>query len=255
MCGGTDFGRQPVNVIGGLSPRVRGNRRGNPALQSMRRSIPACAGEPDYDGIYHLTIMVYPRVCGGTGCPMPSISRMAGLSPRVRGNPGAGLYNADDVGSIPACAGEPPVRCGSQASSKVYPRVCGGTYDDYEDAVHGHGLSPRVRGNHTGAGFPAQCPRSIPACAGEPSTPLAVCRWCAVYPRVCGGTDAPGVLMDEMGGLSPRVRGNPATWTAYSDIATVYPRVCGGTGAGPDDMRGAYGLSPRVRGNRATSPA
>ena len=45
---------------------MRGNRIIVPWATPRGGSIPACAGEPDYDGIYHLTIMVYPRVCGGT---------------------------------------------------------------------------------------------------------------------------------------------------------------------------------------------
>ena len=78
---------------------------------------------------------VYPRVCGGT-CHRP------GLSPRVRGNRSV----VPDMGSIPACAGEPPTTpirrsipaCAGEPGSipacageprcrEVYPRVCGGT--------------------------------------------------------------------------------------------------------------------------------
>ena len=46
VCGGTT-GKRPAVVTGrGLSPRVRGNP-GDPAqMSAIRRSIPACAGEP-----------------------------------------------------------------------------------------------------------------------------------------------------------------------------------------------------------------
>ena len=71
--------------------------------------------------------MVYPRVCGGT----PSRSAMAairqGLSPRVRGNPRRSRQYLPDGGSIPACAGEPPVDDLFIRWRRVYPRVCGGT--------------------------------------------------------------------------------------------------------------------------------
>ena len=36
----------PVIEVGGLSPRVRGNRREAQMTVARKRSIPACAGEP-----------------------------------------------------------------------------------------------------------------------------------------------------------------------------------------------------------------
>ena len=51
----------------------------------------------------------------------------AGLSPRVRGNR-TWIGDCDaNVGSIPACAGEPPAGRSERPSKGVYPRVCGGT--------------------------------------------------------------------------------------------------------------------------------
>ena len=50
---------------------------------------------------------VYPRVCGGTGSARMSLPRLAGLSPRVRGNLSRLSEKAQRKGSIPACAGEP----------------------------------------------------------------------------------------------------------------------------------------------------
>ena len=46
VCGGTVVPKSVARLVGGLSPRVRGNR--SPRAQGMgsRRSIPACAGEP-----------------------------------------------------------------------------------------------------------------------------------------------------------------------------------------------------------------
>ena len=73
----------------GLSPRVRGNLIPDPDRRDGGGSIPACAGEHAWlDGSAH-TEWVYPRVCGGTGRPRPSLGVVTapGLSPRVRGNP------------------------------------------------------------------------------------------------------------------------------------------------------------------------
>ena len=35
-----------------------------------------------------------------------------------------------------------------EVEDRVYPRVCGGTYDIADDGTVTNGLSPRVRGNH-----------------------------------------------------------------------------------------------------------
>ena len=93
------------------------------------------------------------------------------------------------VGSIPACAGEPP------ASDRTL-----------------SGLSPRVRGNLGGEHrHRLHIAGSIPACAGEPDDGHSASK-CWVYPRVCGGT---------MVAL--------AVASAQMNDTEVYPRVCGGT--------------------------
>ena len=50
----------------GLSPRVRGNRLTYKNNQLMRRTIPACAGEPPVRRVACVVNRDYPRVCGGT---------------------------------------------------------------------------------------------------------------------------------------------------------------------------------------------
>ena len=174
------------------------------------------------------------------------------------------------VGSIPACAGEPPHCSGTCRFNRVYPRVCGGTH------------------------FPiyrlAQTTRSIPACAGEPWPRCRFWRPTGVYPRVCGGTVCLSICQVNdlrvyprvcggtryvterefmITGLSPRVRGNhklpaipgvndrsipacagePITFGATKEKEPVYPRVCGGTRPRSRPSSHASGLSPRVRGN------
>ena len=121
-----------------------------------------------------------PRVRGNRRSPMPmprageTCARRLpdrGLSPRVRGNP---LHRSSTVdgatGSIPARAGEPQRTAYSLAPKRrVYPRACGGTQLN-----------------------PGQC---VPVDA--------------VYPRACGGTRYRRVrAMADASGLSPRVRGN-----------------------------------------------
>ena len=129
------------------------------------------------------------------------------------------------------------------------PRVCGGTDDIIKINMPRVGLSPRVRGN-LGARGPARGPRrSIPACAGEPSTASRAAPLTAVYPRVCGGTRRGRYVRWCDDGLSPRVRGNHRCARRHKEVrgsipacagephrclrtdlpTWVYPRVCGGT--------------------------
>ena len=189
-------------------------------------------------------------MCGGTLTPAGYTPSVKGLSPRVRGNrilPGAG---GGGFGSIPACAGEPPSPARRSPTTKVYPRVCGGTSLASWVVSSGWGLSPRVRGN----------PR-------HPARPL---HRTGVYPRVCGGTTPAIVATPRAVGLSPRVRGNlpqlrqlaggkgsipacagePTTNSVMPPPPAVYPRVCGGTPSIPSQGAVQPGLSPRVRGNR-----
>ena len=217
--------------------------------QFDRGSIPACAGEPQlFDGRSDC-LMVYPRVCGGTDQDASDGRTPGGLSPRVRGNLPHFPRQLVPQGSIPACAGEPSLKATPAIQRRVYPRVCGGTSTSIRNASNALGLSPRVRGNRVGLPAVRVPPRSIPACAGEPSRPWPSSATTGVYPRVCGGTSVFVSRRRWTGGLSPRVRGNPPPGRDPAEQArsipacageprgtpgpppslAVYPRVCGGT--------------------------
>ena len=262
VCGGTyTFNRKTVGGAG-LSPRVRGNHQFGPLVVVCHRSIPACAGEPWMFAVVIVGPPVYPRVCGGTGVGSSLTAASIGLSPRVRGNPGAFGSGAAPLGSIPACAGEPTSGSWSSSRGRVYPRVCGGTSTSKSIPTRAEpgGLSPRVRGNPTCDPCPGFRKRSIPACAGEPRGRFYRERHRGVYPRVCGGTSVRIRVVPRYTGLSPRVRGNhdpgvPVGCSvcliriARGDDAGVYPRVCGGTADSGPYSHTWKGLSPRVRGN------
>ena len=112
------------------------------------RSIPARAGEPSQCALGRSRSRVYPRACGGTGGDCKTCQFNQGLSPRVRGNQERHYSTDDGGGSIPARAGEPPVRRHWNISITVYPRACGGTPTNPTSAIQCcTGLSPRVRGN------------------------------------------------------------------------------------------------------------
>ena len=168
VCGGTLANLSAVARRWGLSPRVRGNPSALIRASWSSRSIPACAGEPDSRPGPKRDDEVYPRVCGGTRLATRPKTRRRGLSPRVRGNLAECSAIPLQLGSIPACAGEPRSASSSLGSSGVYPRVCGGTSCSNAVWSTALGLSPRVRGNLCRLWFCRYAPRSIPACAGEP---------------------------------------------------------------------------------------
>ena len=194
---------------------------------------------------------------------------LAGLSPRVRGNPLGAVGRRTSRRSIPAGAGEPFNRAVFPNRKQVYPRGCGGTPSGDFFAVKDFGLSPRVRGNLSRDCRQMFRVRSIPAGAGEPSADCTEKLTISVYPRGCGGTPATVFTWGWLWGLSPRVRGNlprltvsviiprsipagagePMPGWVSSALIGVYPRGCGGTDRQPIGWRHVEGLSPRVRGN------
>ena len=150
VCGGTGSWLGFLGTVWGLSPRVRGNRPRIRQAGIMKRSIPACAGEPGGGRLSLAAAGVYPRVCGGTEYRDVLQAIAVGLSPRVRGNHMAKGQKDTTTRSIPACAGEPTNANGEVLPDTVYPRVCGGTRYRRQIAGYFGGLSPRVRGNRLG---------------------------------------------------------------------------------------------------------
>ena len=167
--GGTPHGKWEQYPLAGLSPRARGNRKAKKKICHDRRSIPACAGEPDYDPGIAEAEEVYPRVRGGTTRVLLGLFLATGLSPRARGNRVAATAELLYHGSIPACAGEPRVIHLCPVGRRVYPRVRGGTIVSCGGPASAGGLSPRARGNLYVAANTVDAAGSIPACAGEPT--------------------------------------------------------------------------------------
>ena len=65
VCGGAAAPAIASSKVSGLSPRVRGSQPPPATTYRRRRSIPACAGEPQASGSEDRQRLVYPRVCGG----------------------------------------------------------------------------------------------------------------------------------------------------------------------------------------------
>ena len=188
MYGGTVVPRDQASNGVGLSPRVRGNHTQQLGTFHQEGSIPACTGEPYCRQLRGNLPGVYPRVYGGTEWNQKSAWLLAGLSPRVRGNPGRDTRDLRCTRSIPACTGEPCAVTQRRCHSQVYPRVYGGTGTSYRKLMAVEGLSPRVRGNRCHPLEKQTDTRSIPACTGEPLGFTSDTGLNKVYPRVYGGT-------------------------------------------------------------------
>ena len=170
-CGGTYPYFSAFSPIDGLSPRLRGNLGQDPVTFSVKRSIPAPAGEPLTAIRPPAASRVYPRACGGTQASTGRAAVKYGLSPRLRGNPRRACAKSGDAG--------------------VYPRACGGTRSYPDSTWKTAGLSPRLRGNLVDQGEANGRRWSIPAPAGEPVGGGVIPVVPAVYPRACGGTSLP----------------------------------------------------------------
>ena len=151
----------------------------------------------------------------------------AGLSPLARGNLRRMGNLGLTIGSIPACAGEPPISTCWISCTTVYPRLRGGTQSGNHNPLIDWGLSPLARGNPLRP-VPPQLPRgSIPACAGEPLPPDSRPNPGRVYPRLRGGTSARLAPMGQARGLSPLARGNLAI-AAFSSMMIGSIPACAG---------------------------
>ena len=220
--GGTTVAKLATVREWGLSPRRRGNRGTERRRRAVPGSIPAQAGEPSCPCRRRRCSWVYPRAGGGTVPGRTRADIHAGLSPRRRGNHGAGRVRVLPAGSIPAQAGEPRLAIEPRVAVGVYPRAGGGTSFAMVAVKRVRGLSPRRRGNPRRSSTRGRSRGSIPAQAGEPRGGRSPSSGSRVYPRAGGGTltrSAPPVVIE---GLSPRRRGNlPLTRPTLSMTGSI----------------------------------
>ena len=212
----------------GPSPRVRGTRIQLRQQPIGEGSIPACAGNPWHPPCPRPRRRVHPRVCGEPraglvrdapgsrsipACagnpwrPRAHRPRRPGPSPRVRGTLVTAASGKTFDRSIPACAGNPSRRRPCARRSRVHPRVCGEPRTARSSTSPSPGPSPRVRGTPGRRALRRRAPRSIPACAGNPSSPAGPTTTSAVHPRVCGEPLFGSTDGLSAAGPSPRVRG------------------------------------------------
>ena len=150
----------------GSSPHVRGTHSQRCPRPSLRRFIPACAGNA---GTYTVTMSadkVHPRMCGERAMRRSSLTITSGSSPHVRGTLLACLAGRPVVRFIPACAGNADRGQARPSGTAVHPRMCGERFR----STCGHGSAHRF----------------IPACAGNATWRILQTRSTTVHPRMCG---------------------------------------------------------------------
>ena len=169
---------------------------------------------------------------GGTEMVVNASINTSGLSPHARGNHRLRYRGAASTGPIPACAGEPKIRCPVADVGWAYPRMRGGTSTTESRGPPPKGLSPHARGN---------------PCGMSKST-----WWTRAYPRMRGGTVA--ICTGELSklGLSPHARGNLFFDCQIIPASGPIP-ACAGE---PHDHRKQHTWRwayPRMRGGTSTS--
>ncbi len=236
----------------------------------MAGSIPARAGQPSTPRRRQRQAAVYPRPRGATCEHSATIEGPKGLSPPARGNRPKAAPLSWPQRSIPARAGQPSTPRRRQRQAAVYPRPRGATCEHSATIEGPKGLSPPARGNRPKAAPLSWPQRSIPARAGQPTSPYPARRRCPVYPRPRGATERQPPGESGANGLSPPARGNPCCLRPSAPslrsiparagqptgrerrvvIAKVYPRPRGATTELDVSFATLYGLSPPARGNR-----
>ena len=154
-------------AIVGSSPHARGTRRVWNQRMSLKRFIPACAGNAHRYSAGRSVYPVHPRM-RGERCRRSSFTPPAsGSSPHARGTLPLKTTVGPDKRFIPACAGNATTEFCSFAMTAVHPRMRGERRQMIPNNARPDGSSPHARGTPTYKGQPGGIWRFIPACAGN----------------------------------------------------------------------------------------
>ncbi len=191
------------------------------------RSIPAHAGEPQQPTRASSSTRVDPRARGGAALWRRGRAQRRGRSPRTRGSPTYRRCAADQLGSIPAHAGEPPLQVWIRPYCRVDPRARGGALRKSFQSFASWGRSPRTRGSPAWARRCSWDGGSIPAHAGEPLPHHLHASTLKVDPRARGGAPCRGGIITMSRGRSPRTRGSPYSISPVAGYSRSIPAHAG----------------------------
>ena len=253
---------------------MRGKPSRYPYIPTIRRIIPARAGQTTDGRTGPKSYSDHPRACGANSAVSDAVVPDFGSSPRVRGKPTIDGKAENSARIIPARAGQTNRPPRIILNSADHPRACGANYLDNPWDMFKIGSSPRVRGKPRRRSSSPPLRRITPARAGQTST-ADTCTWeVSDHPRACGANMTPFRPFTVTEGSSPRVRGKPnhaastgvgsriiparagQTKAALQITTTTkdHPRACGANPASTPAMLTVSGSSPRVRG-KPSGPA
>ncbi len=166
-CGERPNHYPPALWILGSSPRLRGTGAGVVRVSSVRRFIPAPAGNGWRLRQGSVLLPVHPRACGERQYPLNAGQVFIGSSPRLRGT--AGLMKKGDNYDrfIPAPAGNGVLQTSWRGIITVHPRACGERRSSRNIVKCLNGSSPRLRGTVEVLVQISAQDRFIPAPAGN----------------------------------------------------------------------------------------
>ena len=210
---------------------MRGKRFGLYYLRSIRRIIPAHAGQTRCIFSRVSTSSDHPRACGAN--PDSSWTRRSpsGSSPRMRGKR-VGLRAVGlELRIIPAHAGQTDCLVLIICCVTDHPRACGANPLQCVIEVFQVGSSPRMRGKPVHLQQRFRIVRIIPAHAGQTFSEVQTVALSTDHPRACGANRGCMLRYVLQIGSSPRMRGKRDAGHGDNVARRIIPAHAGQTGA------------------------
>ena len=188
---------------------MRGKRRARTLKRTVRRIIPAHAGQTRTPATATTPPKDHPRACGANSIATIMKGVTAGSSPRMRGKPQRRRLRHARRRIIPAHAGQTSNPPSLRLSGPDHPRACGANVYGLSSDFVQDGSSPRMRGKRWRSNRRIARFRIIPAHAGQTRIFAGLTALSTDHPRACGANSADVILCASIAGSSPRMRGKP----------------------------------------------
>ena len=243
----------PTNTSPGSSPHTRGTPSPAPSCRSLRRFIPAYAGNAAPTNALHHGVSVHPRIRGERHLELNMNNIELGSSPHTRGTRIDADRYRPNTRFIPAYAGNAPRMPRRPTRSPVHPRIRGERKTSDLCKQHPDGSSPHTRGtlhrnvrNLVGRRF-------IPAYAGNASSACGQRSCSPVHPRIRGEREVLKKRVLVIDGSSPHTRGTPEPTTRLRSEVRFIPAYAGNASCCLC-IPSLNTVHPRIRGERSLSP-
>ena len=151
----------------GSSPRMRGTQDRRVHDLGNVGIIPAHAGNTPCLRYSRMPYRDHPRACGEHVMWVIVYPHRPGSSPRMRGTPYTDGADLNQLGIIPAHAGNTPCTIRPALGCGDHPRACGEHMSEQEFYAHATGSSPRMRGTRIPEPLGYRRDGIIPAHAGN----------------------------------------------------------------------------------------